>query len=368
MKNNDNIIFFIPSIEGGGVEKNLFIIANYLGKKFSHTKLITCDRIYNPKFKQIKVINPKAKVEKFSLRRLKYFFCFIELIKIILNDKNNIVFAFQANLYCSIICKILGIKVIIRSNSSPSGWKLGFFRKIIFKIFLKLPNKIIVNSKEFQIEYRKKFNLKTSCIYNPLNKDHILKLSSEKIKNNFFKNYKYLKIIFIGRLVDQKDPMTFIKAIDSMKKINFRALIIGKGVLSNNIKNFINTQNLQKKVKIINWQKNPYKFIRSSDVLVLTSKFEGLPNILLEGICLKKFVISSNCPTGPKEILNNGKGGFLFEVGDYEGLRNKLYLYSQKKRKLNNKINFAYKNLSRFDYKRNLNLYYQEIRGILFEK
>ena len=107
------LIIFMPSIEGGGVEKNLFIISNYLGKRFSCTRLITCDRLYNRKFNQLKVINPKIKIEKFSLRRLKYFFCLIELIKIILNDKNYIVFAFQANLYCSIICKILGIKIII---------------------------------------------------------------------------------------------------------------------------------------------------------------------------------------------------------------------------------------------------------------
>ena len=363
------LIIFMPSIEGGGVEKNLFIISNYLGKNLPDTKLITCDRFYNSKFKNIKIINPKIKIEKFSIRRLKYFFCFIELIKIILNDKNHLVFAFQANLYCSIICKIFGIKIIIRSNSSPSGWELGFFRKILFKIFLKIPNKIIVNSKEFQKEYKKKFNLNTKFIYNPLNKNSIINLSSEKIKNNFFKNYKYLKIIFIGRLVEQKDPMTFVKAINLIKnKIKFRALIIGRGNLDTSLTNFINNHNLKKKVKIINWQRNPYKFIKSSDLLILTSKFEGLPNILLEAICLKKFVISSNCPTGPKEILSNGKGGLLFSVGKYEELANKIGLFSKNKKKLIKKVNYAYKNISRFDYDKNLNLYYQEIRRMLFEK
>ena len=124
------LIIFMPSIEGGGVEKNLFLISNYLGKNIPNTKLITCDRSYNYKFSNLEIINPKTKVEVLSLRRLKYFFCFFELIKIIFNNKNFLVFAFQANLYCSIICKIFGIKIIIRSNSSPSGWKLGFFRKI----------------------------------------------------------------------------------------------------------------------------------------------------------------------------------------------------------------------------------------------
>jgi len=170
------LIIFMPSIEGGGVEKNLFIISDYLGKKLPKTKLITCDRLYNYKFKNLEIVNPNIKVERFSFRRLKYFFCFIELIKIIFNDKNFLVFAFQANLYCSLICKVFGVKVIIRSNSSPSGWNLSFFRKIIFNIFLKIPNKIIVNSKEFKKEYKDKFNLNPKCIYNPLNTKFIKKL------------------------------------------------------------------------------------------------------------------------------------------------------------------------------------------------
>ena len=214
------LIIFMPSIEGGGVEKNLFIISNYLGKKIPKSKLITCDRSHNHRFKNLKVINPKIKIEKFSLRRLKYLFCFLELIKIILRNKNFLVFAFQANLYCAIICRILGVKVIIRSNSSPSGWKIGFFRQIIFKNLLTIPDKIIVNSKEFQKEFKRRFKIDTTCIYNPLDQKKIIKLSLKKVKNDFFKNYKYLKIIFIGRLVDQKDPMTFIKAMEIIKKKN----------------------------------------------------------------------------------------------------------------------------------------------------
>ena len=356
------LIIFMPSIEGGGVEKNLFIISNYLGKKIPESKLITCDRSYNNRFKNLKVINPKVNVEKFSLRRLKYLFCFFELIKIILKNKDILVFAFQANLYCAIVCKIFGVKVIIRSNSSPSGWNIGFFRQIIFKNLLSIPNKIIVNSKEFQIEYKKRFNIKTSCIYNPLDKKKIIKLSSQKVKNSFFKDFNNLKIIFIGRLVDQKDPMTFVKAMKIIKKkIEYKALIIGEGKYDKHLQKFIKKEKLKKNIKIINWQNNPYKYLKLSDLLILTSKFEGLPNVLLEAICLKKFIISSNCPTGPKEILLNGKGGLLFKVGNYKELSKKIIFYVNNKKKLKKKINYSHKNISRFDYRSNLNLYFNEI-------
>ena len=357
------LILFMPSIEVGGVEKNLFIISNYLSKKIPGSILITSSKSLNSKFQNIKIINPRQNIENSSFKRLKFLFCIIELIKLLTKNKNYLVFSFQANLYCSIICKIFGIKIIVRSNSSPSGWQLGFFRKRIFSFFLRFPNKIIVNSKEFKKEYNKRFNIKVKYIYNPLNVDFIKKASKERIKKNFFKNYKRIKIIFIGRLVDQKDPMTFVKALNLLKnKIEFRSIIIGKGYYYNDLKKFLLHKKLKNKVKIINWQNNPYKYLKASNLLVLTSKYEGLPNVLLEAITLKKHVISSDCPTGPKEILDNGKGGDLFKIGDFKQLSKKILLLNKHKKKYNDKLKFAYKRLKRFDHNKNLGLYLKEIK------
>ncbi len=355
-----NLIIFMPSIEGGGVEKNLFIISNFLGKKFKSSQLITASKSYNSRFKTLKVINPKFNVENYKSRRLKYFFCILELVKILLKNKNYLVFAFQANLYCSIICKLFNIKVIVRSNSSPSGWALRYFRKKIFTYFLKIPDKIIVNSLEFKEEYKDKFKINTQCIYNPLNIKTIKKLSKEKIHNNFFKGFKDLKIIFIGRLVDQKDPLTLIRSLNVIKKkIKFRCLIIGRGVYLDNIKSFLIKNKMSKQIKLLNWQKNPFKYLNSSDVLVSTSKYEGLPNVLLEAASLKRFIISTNCKTGPKEILDNGKGGELFKIGNYIQLSKKIIEYSRNKKKYEKKVRHAYKRLYRFDYNRNLNMYFK---------
>ena len=99
-----------------------------------------------------------------------------------------------------------------------------------------------------------------------------------------------------------------------------------------------------------------------SDLFILTSKFEGLPNVLLEAAVLKKFIISTNCPTGPREILQNGKGGFLFKIGDYKSLSEKILNYHQNKKKLKSKVNHNYKNLKRFDINKNLQKYYTEIK------
>ena len=99
-----------------------------------------------------------------------------------------------------------------------------------------------------------------------------------------------------------------------------------------NYKKYINYNNLKSYVKILNFKTNPYPFIKQTDVFVLSSKYEGLPNVILESLVLRKFVISSRCSTGPKEILLNGKGGLLFSVGNYRELASKIiYFYNNKK-------------------------------------
>ena len=94
---------------------------------------------------------------------------------------------------------------------------------------------------------------------------------------------------------------------------------------------------------------------------MLTSKYEGLPNVLLEAIALKRFVISSDCPTGPKEILDNGKGGMLFRTGNYKDLSKKIILYKNQTKVIKRKINHAYSLLKKYDSEKNLNLYYKNL-------
>lgn len=157
-----------------------------------------------------------------------------------------------------------------------------------------------------------------------------------------------------------------LKALNSIKnKLNFKLLILGSGANKDKLCNYIKRNGLENKIKLLNYNNNPFKFIKKSEVFILTSLYEGLPNVLLEAISLKKFIISSDCPTGPREILLNGKGGFLFKVGDYKDLAQKIINYSFNKKKLNKKTIFAYKNLNRFDYNNCLKKYLSLINKYL---
>lgn len=354
----------MPSIEDGGVEKNLFLVANYLVKKIENLSLITISKCYKKKFdKSIKFLSYKSDIwDKFP-RRFKYFLSFILLLKEILKDKKFIVFAFQANIYCIILCKIFNIKVIVRSNSAPAGWSKNFIKRLIFRFVLNKADKIIANSLEFINSLKKEFNVKATCIYNPLNIDEIKKKSKFRARK-FYKN-KNLKILNIGRFTEQKDQMTILKALKKLNnKINFEAIIVGKGVLKQSLNNFINQNNLANKVKLVNFLYNPYTIIKQCDLFILSSKFEGLPNVLLESICLDKFIISSNCPTGPKEILLNGKGGLLFKTTNHNDLERKIIYYVKNKKKCKKMLDVAKKNLDRFDYNKNLFKYYKLIKSI----
>lgn len=348
----------MPSIEGGGVEKNLFIVSNHFAKKFKKVDLITISTEFKNKFdKRINIISPKINFWKRYGRRIKYLICLTLLIKTLLNNKDIKVFSFQANIYCLIVCKLLNTKIVVRSNSAPIGWSNNFLKLLVFKKILKLADVTMVNSNNFKKEIKKRFNIDSKVIYNPLNTKEILKLSKKKIKEKFFKK-KSLNIINVGRFTDQKDHLTLLKAINLIKsEIYIRLIIIGRGINYDLIKNYIKQNKLEKIVKLVNFTKNPFPYIKKSQLFILSSTYEGLPNVLLEALVLRKFIISSNCQTGPSEILLNGNGGLLFKVKDYKALSKKILFFSKNKRKCQTLLKNSISSLSRFDSKLNLKKY-----------
>ena len=356
-----DILLFAPELGGGGVEKNLFLIANYFSKKFQKVSVISASPEYKNKFdKNIKFISPQSKFfTKTNNRRLKIIVSLFLLIKHYFINPKFTVLSFKGNLYCCVICKILGIKVILRSNASITGWSKGFVKHFFYKSISKMADKIIVNSLEFKKEYKKRFNVQTYCIYNPLNKKEVIQKSKKKIIFPFFKK-NTTNFISIGRLVDQKDQITILESFKILEKktnFKFKLLIIGDGVNKNYLEKFIKKNNLGNHIKIMNFQKNPYPYLKRSEVVILSSLFEGLPNILLESLCLKKFIISSNCPTGPKEILDYGKNGLLFQMKSKNDLLKKIIYYLQNKKKCEALSRNGFNRLWRFDYHSNLEKY-----------
>jgi glycosyltransferase involved in cell wall biosynthesis len=358
------LIIFNPSIEDGGVEKNLFLISNYLADKIKNIILISTS------FKKKNLFSKKIHFSyiyfKFleNYKRLpKYYLCIVLLIfNIIKHNRKVVIFSFQANIYAIIIAKLFNIQVISRSNTAPAGWNKNFVKQKIFNFFFKRTELIIVNSYEFKKQMDKIYSIKSKLILNPFDFTYIKKKSVEKINYNFYKK-NHLKLINVGRLVDQKDQLTILKAVHYALKKNKKVqlLIIGKGEKKRELEKYIKKNNLSKNIKLIGYKKNPFKYIKAADIFVLSSKFEGLPNVLIESIFLKRGIISSNCPTGPNEILKNGKYGDLFEIGDYKTLGNIIINYNKDYLK----INAAYDICTDYSYEKNCHEYYKTVLPFL---
>ena len=359
------LIIFMPSIEGGGVEKNLFLVSNFLCKKIDKVALITISKKYKKRFNSsIEFISLISNYWDSLSRRSKYVLSILLLIKEILKSRNIVVFAFQANIYCIIICKLFSIKVIARSNSAPAGWSKNILKRLFFKFFLNLADKVMVNSIQFKSDLKKEFDVNARCIYNPLNHDEVIKKAKKKSKK-IFTNKKQLKILNIGRFTEQKDQMTLLKSLNQIKEtVKFEAVIIGRGKLYKKLQEYISNNNLGRIIKIIDFVENPFPLLKQTELFILSSKYEGLPNVLLEALTLKKFIISSKCHTGPKEILLNGKGGLLFNVGNSDQLAKKIMYYEKNKKKCLNMLKYAMKKLHRFDYQINLKKYLNLVNHI----
>ena len=166
------------------------------------------------------------------------------------------------------------------------------------------------------------------------------------------------RIISIGRLTDQKDHLTLLKAAKLINpNLNPVVTIIGKGQNYFMLKNFIKNNNLSSIVKLVGYHPKPYVFFNKANIFVLTSIYEGLPNVLLEAQFFKKYIISTNCPTGPKEILLNGQAGDLINIRDYKNLSKLINSYMKRKKKISTMIKNGTKNFKRYDYSTNCKKY-----------
>jgi len=167
---------------------------------------------------------------------------------------------------------------------------------------------------------------KTTTIYNPFPITKILKLSSEECSPYTKKNT--VKLLSIGRFVPQKNYPNLINAMRILKEeynFPFELIIIGSGPKEEEIKQLISDFSLNDNIQLYPETNNPYKFISKSDIFVLSSDFEGFGNVIVEALICNKKVVSTNCPSGPSEILKNGEFGFLCDINSPKDLANTIY-------------------------------------------
>lgn len=146
---------------------------------------------------------------------------------------------------------------------------------------------------------------KVKCIYNFLNIDKIFELSKESIEKEYSHLFTGRTIINVGRLNYQKGHWHLIKALKvlTLKIPDIKLVIIGDGELKQRILELVKNLNLENNVFLLGFRPNPFKYIAKSDCFVLSSLYEGFPNVLVEALACSSCIVSSDCKSGPRELL-----------------------------------------------------------------
>lgn len=163
-------------------------------------------------------------------------------------------------------------------------------------------------------------------IPNPVITSKLFENASNHIDHPWFRNKNIPVIVAAGRLTKQKDFSTLIKAVAKLQeKRAVRLMILGEGRWRSYLEDLISELNLQDKVALPGFIINPYPYMQQADVFVLSSLWEGSPNVLTEAMSLGTPVVATDCPSGPREVLQNGNLGPLVQVGDHEGLAEAIW-------------------------------------------
>lgn len=162
---------------------------------------------------------------------------------------------------------------------------------------------------------------KIDLIYNPVITPEIFIKAKEQINHQWFQAGEPPVILAVGRLHIQKDYPTLLRAFKKVSKIrDCRLVILGEGPEKENLNRLINQLGLEKNVAMLGFVDNPYVYMKNSAVFVLSSAWEGFGNVIAEALAVGTPVVSTNCDSGPAEILANGKYGELTPVSDIKAM------------------------------------------------
>lgn len=323
--------FCIDSLETGGAEKLLVDIVNALYETKEYeihilTKLKSNSYFFN-------LIKDKIKYDFLLEKKSEGFFSKTRdsILKKInfkkFSDKVDIIIDFLDGDFFSYIKNIKNKKKIVWLHSS---YKNLLIRKKNIDEKLKNYDKILVIADDMEkelLEVRK--DLKNICkIDNFVDYQEIDKKLNEELKIDFDFNQKYF--LTVCRLnEEQKDLKTLIEAF-SLYKGDEKLVIAGNGPDRKMLEDLCIEKNLKDKVIFLGMINNPFIFMKNSQAFILSSKVEGFGLVLVEALYCGAKVISSDCPTGPSQILLNGEAGELFEVSNIDELLNKLEIIHNK--------------------------------------
>lgn len=321
------IFFVVPSMQGGGAERVANILMTHIDRDRFCIKLI----LFNKTGEYLGDIPDDIETVDLQKKgRWDFLLLIFKLRKLLRQDNPHAVISFihYANIITvfanklahgkskTIICEHNYFKEYIKNQ------RFSLIKRYLIRVAYNMADKVISISNKMTDGLNSFLKIprhKIETIYNPIDIDYIVSRSTEDIDHPLFKDTddKLHTICGMGRLTEQKRFDVLINAVALLKgKLPLRLIIIGQGPLLNDLKVLARNLSIDDHVHFIGFQINPFAWLRKADLFVLSSDYEGFPMVLLEAMACKVPVVSTDCPSGPSEIIINGNTGILVPAGN----------------------------------------------------
>ena len=189
---------------------------------------------------------------------------------------------------------------------------------LVLRVLFPLADDVVCVSRGLAHDMRAYLRAPARVIYNSVSIPRLYALADERCDEPWLSHEKNAPVVLgVGRLVPQKDFACLLRAMAILLRAQpAKLILIGDGPLREELASLATRLGIESHVRFVGSLRNPYPWMKRADVLAASSRFEGLPLVLLEALALGVPVVSTDCDSGPAEILDNGRFGRLVSVGD----------------------------------------------------
>ena len=329
------VLFLIPSLGGGGAERVFSCILRHIDRALFEPRLVVFEKKGEyladiPSDIAIDTLreNPGKNALYGSVAPLLAW----RFAKLLRKERPDTVVSFMwySNMVALLAKSLSGMKfpLIVSErygfSVSHEGQMVEFLRRSVVRLLYPKADSLIVNSQEMGFQLERSFNIdpeKVKVIYNPVYIQGIAAAGSEEAEHPWYKETTPV-IVAAGRLSKQKGFAYLIRAVAILNAAHVpcRLIILGEGSEKKGLQDLAEELGIADRVAFPGFKKNPYHYMANAALFVLSSLYEGFPNVLLEAQALGVPCVATRCPTGPDEIITDGVNGLLVPPGDEKAL------------------------------------------------
>lgn len=323
-----DIAFYLPSLRGGGAERVTVTLASGFVARGHAVDIV----LAQAEGAYLSDLHPDVRVVDLRARRV--LSSLPGLVRYLRRARPQ---AIMSSMWHANIIVILGrwlsgskARLVVREASTPSinmatlpAWQRGAYRRLIGSHY-RMADCIIAPSSGVAMDLHQYIGLapeKIAVVPNPVIHPGLFEKAQLPPSHPWFVEDALPVILSVGRLGAEKDFPTLVRAFARVQaRYPARLMILGEGSERPLLENLARELGIAETVAFPGFVDNPWSYMSRAAVYVLTSRFEGLPGALIEAMAMGCPVVATDCPSGPREILADGKYGQLVPVGDVEAL------------------------------------------------